>query len=58
MHEQAKYTIQTSGLMAMYQAEKGEKGRARVENLEELISACDQYELPEDEEYSSPLQGF
>lgn len=42
----------------MYQAEKGEKGRARVENLEELISACDQYELPEDEEYSSPLQGF
>ncbi|MFM9597723.1 hypothetical protein ACKI1O_51495, partial [Streptomyces scabiei] len=38
LEEQAKYAIQTSGLMAMYQAEKGEKGRARVENLEELIS--------------------
>jgi len=58
LEEQAKYAIQTSSLMAMYQAEKGEKGRARVENLEELISACGQYELPEDEEFSSPLQGF
>ncbi|MEL7306736.1 MAG: 3'-5' exonuclease, partial [Pseudomonadota bacterium] len=58
LEEQAKYAIQSSGLMAMYQAEKGEKGRARVENLEELISACGQYELPEDEEFSSPLQGF
>ncbi|GAP77082.1 DNA helicase II [Pseudoalteromonas sp. Cnat2-41] len=56
--EQAKYTIENTGLMAMYQAEKGEKGRARVENLEELINACEQYELPVDEEFSSPLQGF
>ena len=32
--EQAQKTIELSGLMAMYQAEKGEKGRARVENLE------------------------
>ncbi|WP_350635882.1 ATP-dependent DNA helicase [Pseudoalteromonas sp. GW168-MNA-CIBAN-0100] len=29
-----------------------------VEQIEDKISACDQYELPEDEEYSSPLQGF
>ncbi|MEM0516659.1 DNA helicase II [Pseudoalteromonas sp. YIC-827] len=56
--EQAKYAIENTGLMAMYQAEKGEKGRARVENLEELINACEQYELPVDEEFSSPLQGF
>ncbi|TMO48532.1 DNA helicase II [Pseudoalteromonas ruthenica] len=56
--EQAKYTIENTGLMAMYQAEKGEKGHARVENLEELINACEQYELPVDEEFSSPLQGF
>ncbi|CAH9055236.1 DNA helicase II [Pseudoalteromonas holothuriae] len=58
LSEQAKTTIEGSGLMAMYQAEKGEKGRARVENLEELISACGQYELPIDEDFSSPLQGF
>ena len=42
----------------MYQAEKGEKGRARVENLEELINACGQFELPEEEEFASPLTGF
>ncbi|MFC3034885.1 DNA helicase II [Pseudoalteromonas fenneropenaei] len=56
--EQAKFAIERSGLMAMYQAEKGEKGRARVENLEELINACGQYEPPIEEEFSSPLQGF
>ena len=56
--EQAKFAISHSGLMAMYQAEKGEKARARVENLEELINACSQFEMPEDEEFSSPLSGF
>ncbi|QUI62103.1 DNA helicase II [Pseudoalteromonas sp. A22] len=56
--QQAQTAIEQSGLMAMYQAEKGEKGRARVENLEELISACGQYELPIDEDFTSPLQGF
>ncbi|WP_440054456.1 DNA helicase II [Pseudoalteromonas sp. T1lg65] len=58
LEQQAKTTIEQSGLLAMYQAEKGEKGRARVENLEELINACGQYELPIDEDFSSPLQGF
>lgn len=56
--EQAKFAISHSGLMAMYQAEKGEKARARLENLEELINACSQFEMPEDEEFSSPLSGF
>ncbi len=56
--EQAKSAIEGSGLMAMYQAEKGEKAQARVENLEELINACDQYEPPEDEEFATPLAGF
>ncbi|ALU45089.1 DNA helicase II [Pseudoalteromonas rubra] len=56
--EQAKTTIEQSGLLAMYQAEKGEKGRARVENLEELINACGQFDLPVEEEFTSPLQGF
>ncbi|MCG7562145.1 DNA helicase II [Pseudoalteromonas sp. McH1-42] len=56
--DQAKTTIEQSGLLAMYQAEKGEKGRARVENLEELINACGQFDLPVEEEFTSPLQGF
>lgn len=46
----ADQVIQASGLIPMYQQEKSEKGRTRIENLEELISACKQFD-PEDFEY-------
>ena len=39
LQEQIEHTIYNSGLFAHYEKEKGEKGRARIENLEELISA-------------------
>ena len=39
LQEQIEHTIHNSGLLAHYEKEKGEKGRARIENLEELISA-------------------
>ena len=39
LQEQIEHTIHKSGLLAHYEKEKGEKGRARIENLEELISA-------------------
>jgi len=39
LQEQIEHTIYNSGLLAHYEKEKGEKGRARIENLEELISA-------------------
>jgi len=42
--EQAENAIQHSGLVDMHQREKGERGQARVENLEELISACRNFE--------------
>jgi DNA helicase-2/ATP-dependent DNA helicase PcrA len=42
--EQAENAIQLSGLIDMHQREKGERGQARVENLEELISACRNFE--------------
>jgi DNA helicase-2/ATP-dependent DNA helicase PcrA len=42
--EQAENAIQYSGLVDMHQREKGERGQARVENLEELISACRNFE--------------
>jgi DNA helicase-2/ATP-dependent DNA helicase PcrA len=45
-----------SGLIAYYEKEKGEKGQARVENLEELVSAGKQF-VPGDDELS-PLQQF
>ncbi len=39
LHEQIEHVVHHSGLIAHYEKEKGEKGRARLENLEELISA-------------------
>ena len=50
--EQAENAIQRSGLIEMHKREKGERGQARVENLEELVSACRNFE-PEDN--SAPI---
>ncbi|MDX1812160.1 MAG: DNA helicase II, partial [Gammaproteobacteria bacterium] len=36
--------LEHSGLVEYYQKEKGEKGRARIENLQELVSAAKQFE--------------
>ncbi len=48
--------VQGSSLLEYYRKEKGEKGQARVENLEELVSAAKQF-VAEDGELS-PLQQF
>ena len=58
LHEQADHVIQASGLKAMYQAEKGEKGQTRVENLEELVTACRQFEPDENMEEMPILAAF
>jgi DNA helicase-2/ATP-dependent DNA helicase PcrA len=42
--EQAEQTIEHSGLIEMHRREKGERGQARVENLEELVGACRNFE--------------
>ncbi len=39
LHERIQHVIHASGLIPHYEKEKGEKGRARIENLEELINA-------------------
>lgn len=48
--EQTEHVIQHSGLWAHFSKEKGEKGRARLENLEELITATRQFIPPENSE--------
>ena len=58
LHQQADIAIQNSGLKAMYLAEKGEKSQARVENLEELVTACRQYQRPDELEDMSDLSAF
>ncbi len=40
LHEIAEHAMQLSGLYAYHENEKGEKGQARIENLDELINAC------------------
>ena len=39
LHEQIDHVVQGSGLIDFYSKEKGERGEARIENLEELVNA-------------------
>ena len=50
--------IEQSGLLAYHKEEKGEKAQARVENLEELVSAARAFESMELEEDSTLLAAF
>ncbi len=52
----AQHVIHHSGLYDFHKAEKGEKGQARIENLEELVNACRGFEQQDEE--ISPLQDF
>jgi len=56
LHEQVDHVINHSGLIEHHRKNKAERGEARVENLEELVSAARGYE-PESSELP-PLQSF
>jgi len=59
LDQQVNFVIQHSGLKAMYQAEKGERAEARIENLNELVTACQTFEPdPDLEEEMSDLTAF
>ena len=59
LDQQANFVIQHSGLKAMYQAEKGERAEQRIENLNELVTACQTFESdPELTEEQTPLTAF
>ncbi|MDH1263792.1 DNA helicase II [Pseudomonas sp. GD03944] len=57
LHLMTQTVIEQSGLITYHKEEKGEKGQARVENLEELVSAARAFENDEDDELT-PLQAF
>jgi DNA helicase-2/ATP-dependent DNA helicase PcrA len=57
IHEQVDHVIHASGLVAHYQQEKGDRGEARVDNLNELVSAARGYE-PEGDTEVAPLANF
>ncbi len=54
--EQMEETLKLSGLINHYRQEKGEKAQAKVENLEELITAASQF-APENSQLT-PIQAF
>jgi len=59
LDQQANFVIKHSGLKAMYQAEKGERAEARIENLNELVTACQTFVMdPELEDEQTKLTGF
>ncbi|MFT7008841.1 MAG: DNA helicase-2/ATP-dependent DNA helicase PcrA [Colwellia sp.] len=59
LDQQANFVIQHSGLKAMYKAEKGERAEQRIENLNELVTACQTFVSdPELVEDLTPLTAF
>lgn len=58
LDEIARMVIEDTGLLLFHQNEKGEKGQARGENLQELIGACRAFDAEELDEDISPLQQF
>jgi DNA helicase II / ATP-dependent DNA helicase PcrA len=57
LHEQVDRVIAGAGLLEHYRKEKGERGAARVENLEELVSAARGF-TAEDTADLAPLDSF
>lgn len=55
--DQTEQIIQGCGLIMHFQKEKGEKGQARLENLEELVNATRQF-TPTELNDLSPLSAF
>ncbi|MEX1032869.1 MAG: DNA helicase II [Cellvibrionaceae bacterium] len=62
LEELTEEMLQVTGLYDYHQKEKGEKGQARIENLEELVNACRAFapetSSEEDNAETSELQEF
>ena len=50
LFEKVKLIVEKSGLIELYKKEKGEKGEARIENLEELVNAARLFDYDEENE--------
>ena len=60
LYSQAQVAIEHSGLLRFHEQEKGDKAQARVENLEELVSAARGFEndMADEEEEGDVLLAF
>ncbi|MBT4663970.1 MAG: UvrD-helicase domain-containing protein, partial [Methylococcales bacterium] len=48
LYEKVQQVVEHTGLIDFHKKEKGEKGEARVENLQELVNAARQFDYEED----------
>jgi DNA helicase-2/ATP-dependent DNA helicase PcrA len=58
LHEQVDHVLQASGLIEHYRSDKVDRGEARVENLEELVSAARGFQQSTTETELPPLEAF
>jgi len=58
LDEQVDHVVERSGLIAHYKKEKGERGEARIENLQELVTAAQGFKPEEADEDMPPLVAF
>jgi DNA helicase-2/ATP-dependent DNA helicase PcrA len=56
LHQKADHAIQQSGLIPHHEKEGGEKARARLENLEELINAASSFDDSGNEEEKADVR--
>lgn len=57
LSEQTEHILQVSGLRAHFSKDKSERGNARLENLDELVNATNEF-APEDQGGITPLAAF
>ncbi|RBP53607.1 DNA helicase II [Arenicella xantha] len=58
LFQQIEIMLDLSKLLEHFKKEKGEKGQARVENLQELVTAARGYEIDETDDDLPPLSSF
>ena len=58
LHEQVDHVLKSSGLVDFYKREKADRGEARVENLDELVSAARGFTPEGAEGELPPLEAF
>jgi DNA helicase-2/ATP-dependent DNA helicase PcrA len=58
LHEQVDHVIQRSGLVTHYRKEPRDRAEARLENLDELVSAARGFEGADADDDMSPLAAF
>jgi DNA helicase-2/ATP-dependent DNA helicase PcrA len=56
--ERAAFVIEASRLLEHFEKSRDGKGQDRVENLEELVNACRQFETPDDDDGLPELDAF